>query len=104
MTTRPFFGAGRVACGCEFFHRRSRWREAWDLKSTSKEESPKAVHPRSPGFQTRSRGIGTKNALDPAVCEAREREFEIRPLISRGKRPPRLPTGVIWVSNVDCSA
>jgi hypothetical protein len=64
MTTRPFFGAGRVACGCEFFHRRSRWREAWDLKSTSKEESPKAVHPRSPGFQTRSRGIGTKNALD----------------------------------------
>jgi hypothetical protein len=29
-----------------------------------KEESPKAVHPRSPGFQTRSRRIGNKNALD----------------------------------------
>ena len=29
-----------------------------------KEESPKAVHPRSPGFQTRSRRIGTKNVLD----------------------------------------
>ena len=64
MTTRPFFGAGRVACGCEFFHRRSRWREAWDLKSTSKEKSPKAVHSRSPAFQTRYHGIGTKNALD----------------------------------------
>src|SRR5215204_2516773 len=102
MTTRPFFGAGRVACGCEFFHRRSRWREAWDAgpeRGRAWCYDAKLI----PGFD---QPLALHDAYDatPAVCEAREREFEIRPLISPGKRPPRLPTGVIWVSNVDCSA